>query len=130
MTANAAAAVSASSTSLPSIATDAITAIAPTDRETRPCKFGFLREVCVDDGTSFVCFATTEAGSASPWHDHGESTTYALLLKGEAAIEFAGGKRMELRADGTVYVVPPHLQHREINTGTTKNQLLVMRVMR
>ena len=75
-----------------------------------------------------MCFASTEPGSASPWHNHGESTTYALLLQGEGAVEFAGNERIELRADGTVYVIPPHLEHREINTGSTRNQILVMRV--
>lgn len=130
--ADAAAAVPASesSPSLPTVAADAITAIAPADRVRRPCRFGFVRDVCVDDDKSFMCFATTQPGSASPWHDHGESTTYALLLRGEATIEFADGKSVELRADGTVYVVPPHLSHREINTGTTENQILVMRVFR
>lgn len=121
---------SESPTSLPTVGADAITAIAPADRVQRPCRFGFRREVCVDDDKSFMCFVTTQPGSASPWHDHGESTTYALLLRGEAAIELADGKRIELRADGTVYVMPPHLSHREINTGTTENHILVMRVFR
>ena len=115
---------------LPTIAGDAVTAIRPSERDARPCNFGFLREVCVDDESSFVCFASTDPGSASPWHDHGESTTYALLLEGEAAVEFEGGERMELHADGTPYVIPPNLSHREINTGTTKNTFLVMRVFR
>jgi mannose-6-phosphate isomerase-like protein (cupin superfamily) len=113
---------------LPTVSRDVITAITPADRVPRPCNFGFLREVCVDDDRSFICFATTEAGSASPWHDHGDSTTYAVLLQGEAVVEFGDRERLELRADGTVYVIPPHLRHREINAGTTKNQFLVVRV--
>jgi mannose-6-phosphate isomerase-like protein (cupin superfamily) len=115
---------------LPAIARGAVTEIGPADRAQRPCRFGFVREVCVDDPQTFVCFAMTEPGSATPWHDHGDSTTYALLLQGEAAVEFGDNERLDLRADGTVYVIPPHLSHREINTGSTKNQIMVLRAKR
>lgn len=72
-------------------------------------------------------YARLGPGSASPWHHHGEHTTYVLLLQGECVVEF-GEERLHLRADGSMGVVPPGLVHREINTGATKNQFLVMRV--
>jgi hypothetical protein len=45
-------------------------------------------------------------------------------------IEFGPGgrERVELRPDGTVYVVPPGLVHREVNTGATRNLAFVVRV--
>lgn len=115
---------------MPPVATNAVTAIPPADRVPLPCSIGFLREGCVDDERVFICFASTEPGSASPWHDHGESTTYVLMIKGEGVVEFGPGEdqRVRLRADGTVYVVPPGLRHREVNTGTTENQAFVVRV--
>ncbi len=127
--ATAPAAPSPEAPALPAIATDAVTVIKPSERVALPSPpgAGFHREACFDDGHVWTGFVSTDPGSASPWHHHGEHTTYALLLQGECVVEF-GSERLHLRADGSMAVLPPGLVHREINTGATKNQFFIMRV--
>ncbi len=114
---------------MPAIATDAVTVIKPGERAALPSPpgVGFYREACVADGLVWAGFVSTDPGSASPWHHHGDHTTYALLLQGEAIVEF-GNERLHLRADGSMAVLPPSVVHREINPGATKNQFFIMRV--
>ena len=90
----------------------------------------FRREQYVGDDNVWIGEVMTEPGGATPWHHHGEHTTYAYLLEGEATVEFgaAGGERTVLQAGGGLGVVPPHLIHREINTGSAPNRILIMRV--
>jgi uncharacterized RmlC-like cupin family protein len=118
---------------LPAVAADAVTVIAPSERATLPGPpgAGFVREACVDTGHVWTGFASTEPGTESPWHHHGEYTTYVLPLQGEGVIEFGpDGQSVPMRADGTVYVIPAGLVHREINTGSTRNQAFIVRVGR
>lgn len=117
---------------MPPVAADAVTVIGPSDRVTLPAPpgAGFLRQACIDDGHVWAGFASTEPGTASPWHHHGAYTTYILPLRGEGVVEFGPGEndRVLLRADGTVYVIPPGLVHRELNPCATKNQAFIVRV--
>ncbi len=118
----------------PAIATDAITEIAPNQRAVTPCSsvVGLLREACVDEGDVWMGMVTAEPGTASRWHDHGERTTYLLPVSaGEAYLEFGSEqapRRMQLKADGTVYVTPAHLWHREVNPGNTPLQAFLVRL--
>lgn len=116
----------------PAVASDAVTVIPPGDRAALPAPpgAGFIRQACIDDGHVWAGFVSTEPGTASPWHHHGDYTTYILPLLGGGVIELGAGgsEQVELCADGTVYVIPPGLVHREINTGTTKNQAFIVRV--
>ncbi len=107
-----------------------ILTISPSERTVLPGPPGapFVREQCVDDGHVWVGIVTTEPGTSSPWHHHGEHTTYAYVLEGEGTIEFGDGESKKITADGTLGVVPKGLVHREINTGSTKNKFLIMRV--
>jgi cupin 2 domain-containing protein len=52
-------------------------------------------------------------GHASPpgfWYDQ-ETTEFVALLQGEAALEFAGGRSLRLRA-GDHLTIPAHARHR------------------
>jgi len=73
---------------------------------------------------------TTEPGCASPWHHHGSHETYVYVLEGEATVEFGRGGAGQIRAtaDGSLHVVPANLAHREINTGSIPNRMLIVRV--
>lgn len=109
-----------------------ISSISPEDRVTLPGPPGapFVRQQCFDDGHTWVGVVTTEPGAASPWHHHGEYDTFVFVLEGEAIVEYGeGGKEVaHLRADGTMHIVPKGLAHREVNTGSTPNKAIIMRV--
>jgi uncharacterized RmlC-like cupin family protein len=119
---------------VPAIATDRVSAITPSDRlvlPVRPGQEGFFRETCVEAGQVWAGFAASEPGSANPWHHHGAHTVYVLALGGDGALEFDGPhgpESVSLRLDGTLYVIPPGLVHREVNNGTTKHQVFMFRV--
>jgi len=106
--------------------------VKPNDRQTLPgpSGAGFLREEMFGDGHVWVGMVTTEPGASSPWHHHGKHETYVYVLEGEATFEFGAGGRDRLRAtaDGSLHIVPPGFPHREINTGSTPNRALVMRI--
>jgi len=90
----------------------------------------FVRQEMFGDGHVWVGMVTTEPGGASPWHHHGKHETYVYVLEGEATVEFGEGGRERLRAtaDGSLHILPAGLPHREINTGSTLDRMLVMRV--
>lgn len=112
--------------------TDTITII-PADQRTRlpgPPGSPFMRDQMFADEHVWVGVVTTEPGGASPWHHHGAHDTYAYMLEGEATVEFGPGgqERLTARADGSLLRLPAGLAHREINTGSTTNRILIVRV--
>ena len=116
----------------PPVADDTVTVIAPNQRAVTPCSsvVGLLREACIDDGNVWMGMVSAEPGTASVWHDHGDRTTYLLPLSGSAVVEFGseGCERVQLEPDGSVYVIPPHLRHREVNPGATRMQAFLIRL--
>ena len=118
----------------PALAADRVGVIAPGNRvplPTRAGQEGFFRETCVEESGIWAGFAASEPGSANPWHHHAAHTVYVLALSGEGALEFDGPDGVEsvpLCVDGTLYVIPPRLVHREVNTGTTRHQVFMFRV--
>jgi mannose-6-phosphate isomerase-like protein (cupin superfamily) len=105
--------------------------IGPQDRTVLPgpANAPFRRELCYDDGHAWVGIVTTEPGSASPWHHHGDYDTFAYLLEGEAVVEFGDdGQSLHLSPDESVGIVPKGLPHRELNPGTVPNKFLIVRV--
>ncbi|HXI02150.1 MAG TPA: cupin domain-containing protein [Candidatus Saccharimonadales bacterium] len=109
-----------------------IRTVRPGDRKTLagPAGSPFVRQEMFGDGHVWVGMVTTEPGGASPWHHHGEHETYVYILEGEATVEYGPGGtgRLLATADGSLHIVPPGLPHREINTGSTPNRMLVVRV--
>ncbi len=115
----------------PPIARDAITVITPSQRVVTPCSsvVGLLREACIDQDDVWMGMVSAEPGTASVWHDHGERTTYVLPIAGEGCyIEYGDGERVYLKADGSLYVTPAHLRHREVNPGSTRMQAFLIRL--
>ena len=90
----------------------------------------FIREEMFGDGHVWMGIVTLEPGCASPWHHHGNHETYAYVLEGEAVVEYGpgGSQRLEVTADGSLNIVPPGVPHREVNPGTKRNRLLIVRV--
>jgi uncharacterized RmlC-like cupin family protein len=113
-------------------ATQSIRTVTPGERKTLPGPMGapFVREEMFGDGHVWVGMVTTEPGGASPWHHHGKHETYVYLLEGEATVEFGAGgaHRLIATADGSLHVIPPGFAHREINTGSAPNRMIVVRV--
>ncbi len=115
-----------------SIDRNAITTVTKEQRVRLPGPPGapFVREQMFGDDHVWLGIVTTEPGAASPWHHHGGHETYVYMLEGEATVEYGeeGAKRMTAYADGSLHLVPGGLPHREINTGSAPNRILVMRV--
>lgn len=90
----------------------------------------FVREEMFGKDGFWFGMVTTETGAASPWHHHGRHETYVYMLEGEATVEFGpgGAGRLLATADGSLHVIPPGFPHREINTGSTPNRILVVRI--
>jgi uncharacterized RmlC-like cupin family protein len=90
----------------------------------------FVRRQCYDDGHVWIGVATTEPGTVSPWHHHGEYDTYGYLLEGEARAEFVDPDRetVDCKIPGSFIFLPKGVAHREMNPGTTRNRILIMRV--
>lgn len=114
----------------PPIAKDTVTVIAPKDRVVTPCStvVGLMREACVDAEDFWMGMVSSEPGTASAWHDHGERTTYVLPLKGDFYVELEDGTHVPMIADGSVYVTPPHVKHREVNASGTRAEAFLIRV--
>ena len=106
--------------------------IRPDQRATLPGPAGapFVREEFFGDGHVWLGMVATQPGGTSPWHHHGEHETYVYVLEGEATVEYGegGSTRITARADDSLHIVPAGLVHREINTGSIPNRMLVMRV--
>ena len=111
---------------------ETITSIRPDQRKKLPGppNAGFSREEYYGDDHVWVGHVTTQPGTASPWHHHGDHQTYAYVLEGEATLEFGeeGSEAIVARADGTLHIIPPHVAHREINNGSEPNRILIIRV--
>jgi len=109
-----------------------IRTVKPKDRTILPGPEGapFVREEMFGNGHVWMGIVTLEPGCASPWHHHGKHETYAYVLEGEALVEFGpgGSQRLEATADGSLHIIPPGTPHREVNPGTSRNRLLVVRV--
>lgn len=109
-----------------------IRTVTPPEQRVLPGPAGspFVRKEMFGDGHVWVGTVTTEPGGTSPWHHHGENETYVYILEGEATVEFGpgGSRRLHATADGSLHIVPPGVPHREINTGATRNRMLVVRV--
>lgn len=71
-----------------------------------------------------LAMATLEAGRMSGWHHHGDHTSCVYVLQGRLHIDWgAGGRECVDLAAGDFYVVPPHLVHREGNSGADELRL-------
>ena len=116
---------------LATMAKRTITAITAEDRLAKPCASvaGLMRETCVDEGDLWIGMVSSEPHTASHWHDHGERVTYVLPLEGAAAVEYGDGERMEMQTDGTLYVVPPHVHHREVNDSDVPFRAFLFRML-
>jgi uncharacterized RmlC-like cupin family protein len=90
----------------------------------------FVRRQCYDDGHVWIGVVTTEPGTASPWHHHGDYDTYAYVLAGEGKVEFADPERATIHCTetGSFLFLPKGIAHREVNSGTTQNRFLIVRV--
>jgi quercetin dioxygenase-like cupin family protein len=115
------------------VAGDTVTRITPAERVVTPCSsvVGLLREACIDQDDVWIGMVSAEPGTASQWHDHGDRTTYLLPLEGEGTIEYEGPNgrgSTQVRADGSVYVTPPHVRHREVNDSTTPLRGFLIRI--
>jgi uncharacterized RmlC-like cupin family protein len=89
---------------------------------------GKVREQAIAVPGLWSGLVRTEPGEASGWHHHGEYDTSVYVIEGSVRVEFGpGGARAVEGGPGDFVHIPPHVVHRELNTGSTASQEVVTR---
>jgi uncharacterized RmlC-like cupin family protein len=89
---------------------------------------GMLLEEAFAHSGFWVGQSRTPPGSVGGWHHHGDHHTFTYLASGQARYEW--GKDGEQGADlkpGDFIHISPHTIHREMNTGSVPNLLVIFR---
>jgi uncharacterized RmlC-like cupin family protein len=89
---------------------------------------GMHREQAVATEGMWAGHVTTDAGSISGWHHHGEHETSIYVVSGRLRMEFGprGTETVDAVAGDFVYV-PPKAIHREGNPSDETSGLVVVR---
>ena len=90
---------------------------------------GMSRAQAFATDTVWVGEVTTDPGTVSGWHPHGENSTYGRVLSGSVRVEFGPSGSTTLEGTpGDYFFVPPHTVHRESNPGSSEHVLAVVRI--
>ena len=109
-------------------AQDPVVRIPPEGRvETDPTP-GIIREQAIAVGGLWAGLATTEAGTTSGWHHHGDYVTSIYIVSGRLRMESGpGGENVVEAVAGDFLHVPPGAVHRESNPGSSESHIVVVR---
>ena len=89
---------------------------------------GMHREEAVSTGGMWAGFVTTEAGSTTAWHHHGDYESTIFVAHGRCRLDSGpGGAEVVEAGAGDFIYVPPWAIHREANPGEADNPLIVFR---
>jgi uncharacterized RmlC-like cupin family protein len=107
---------------------DDITCVHPADRRLADPTPGKVREQAVAVHGLWSGLVSTEPGTASGWHHHGEHDTAVYVIDGTVRVEFGpGGSRSVDAGPGDFLHIPRHVVHREVNPGPTTSHEVVSR---
>jgi uncharacterized RmlC-like cupin family protein len=102
--------------------------IRPEDRREADPTPGMRREVAVETERLWSGVVTTDPGASSAWHHHGDHDTVIYVAQGSVRLESGPGGRAVVDAVAGEFVeVPPWAVHRELNPGTERSELVVVR---
>lgn len=102
--------------------------IGPGDRRVGDPTPGKVREQAIAVDGLWSGLVRSEPGAASGWHHHGEHDTSVYVLAGTVRIEFGpGGAHAVEAGPGDFVHIPPHVVHREVNSGSTPAEEIITR---
>jgi uncharacterized RmlC-like cupin family protein len=102
--------------------------ISPADRSQGPTTPGMRREQAASTDRSWSGHVTTEAGTVSGWHHHGDYESHIYVVSGVMRVESGPeGKDVVDAQAGDFVFVPPHTVHREGNPTSTEATVIVVR---
>ena len=102
--------------------------IGPDQRTEAAATPGMHREEAVATDRLWSGLATTDPGSSSGWHHHGEYETTFYVLSGVVRMEFGPGGRESLEVGpGDFGYVAPGTVHRESNPSGEQSVAVVVR---
>src|SRR5512132_2701117 len=87
---------------------------------------GMERRQIMEDATTWVGWARTEAGMAGGWHHHGDRDSYVYVVRGAITIDYGpGGRENVLGTAGDVIFNPAGMVHRETTADEPAEVFLV-----
>jgi uncharacterized RmlC-like cupin family protein len=90
---------------------------------------GVLREQALSTDDVWIGVVTTEPGSMSTWHHHGDHDTYAYVVSGAKRIEYGPGGSLSVTAGpGDFIHLPKGLTHREGNPSPEVSRSIAFRL--
>ena len=102
--------------------------ISPADRSQGPVTAGMRREQVTSTDRSWAGHVTTEAGTVSGWHHHGDYESHIYVVSGVMRVESGpGGQDVVDAQPGDFVFVPPHAIHREGNPTADEATVVVVR---
>jgi uncharacterized RmlC-like cupin family protein len=102
--------------------------VRPVERTAGQPTAGMHREQAVVTEGMWAGHVTTDAGTISGWHHHGEHETSVYVISGRLRMEFGphGAESVDAVAGDFLYV-PPHTIHREGNPSDEASTAVVVR---
>ena len=89
---------------------------------------GMRREQAVGTERSWAGYVSTEAGTVSGWHHHGDYESHIFVVSGGLRVESGPGGQLVVDAKpGDFVFVPAHTVHREANPTPDEAALVVVR---
>ena len=102
--------------------------VSPADRSPGPATPGMRREQAISADGSWAGYVTTDAGTVSGWHHHGDHESHIYVLSGVMRVESGPhGEDVVDARPGDFVFVPPHTVHREGNPTSTEATVIVVR---
>ena len=106
----------------------AVRRVRPDERRPGQATSGMRREQALETDRMWAGYVTTDAGSVSGWHHHGEYETSIYVVSGTLRMESGpGGAEVVDAVAGDFVFVPPHAVHREGNPADETSALVVVR---
>jgi uncharacterized RmlC-like cupin family protein len=103
-----------------------ITVVGPRDLPPGAATPGLSRRTAFDTEGATMMHATTDPGTASGWHHHGEHDVFGYVVRGTARFEFGpGGTGAAEVGTGELFHVPAGLIHRDVNPGETAQEIVL-----
>jgi uncharacterized RmlC-like cupin family protein len=101
----------------------------PSDLEKDQTTSGIARFQAFSTEDRWVGYVTTVPGVMSGWHHHGDTETYAYIIKGSLTLEFgAGGEQRVSAGPGDFVTVPAGAIHREGTEAGEPGEAVVVRI--
>lgn len=102
--------------------------IPPGERSEGQMTPGMRREQAISTDRSWSGHVTTDAGTVSGWHHHGDYESHIYVVSGVMRIESGPDGQDVIDAQpGDFVFVPPHAVHREGNPTSAEATLIVVR---